>query len=133
VTKESPVPASRTQSASVGRDAVGLVQNAGDSSRLHVTASAAPVIPLEVLNAFAAIEEAFAVNPATRALAGAAAAEVKTEEPDKGAIAKQLEAALQVAKSVPGWRDIAEKIGPHVRTAVEWLGAQGTALLDRLE
>jgi hypothetical protein len=56
----------------------------------------------------------------------------EAEEADKGAIAQQLEAALQVAKSLPDWFDIAETIGPHLRTAIEWLGAYGTALVGSL-
>ncbi len=74
---------SRTQSFNVGRDAVGAVQNAGDNTRVDVTATVAPATPPQVLEALAAIQAAFAVNPATKALADAAADQVKTKEPDK--------------------------------------------------
>ncbi len=130
--KESNAPTSSTQSISAGRDAIGVVQIAGDSNQISVTTFVTSATPPQVLEALAAIQATLAANPATKALADAATDQAKAQEPDKGAIATQLETALKVAKTLPDWLDIARKIGPSVLTVGTWLGAQGAALLALL-
>ena len=121
--------ASRTQSFNVGRNAIGAVQNAGDDNRIALSASVMSATPPQVLEALAAIQAALMSNSATKALAEAAANEATAKEPDKGAVATQLGAALKIAESLPDWIDIAKRINAYVYTVGAWLGSKGTALL----
>jgi len=120
------------QSIAIGGNATGVIQTAGGGNTITQAATATFGTPPEVLQALDAIRAALAANPHTRVLADAAAEQAKVKNPDKGAIATQLDRALTVAKTIPDWMDVAGKIAPHVTTAAAWLGAQGNALLALL-
>ena len=114
------------QSLTIGGNAAGVVQLAGNNNTVTATGSVSANLPADVLQALVAIQAALSSNPATKVLTEAAVQQAKTAEPDKAAIGSQLKAAFDVAKTTLGWAELAKTLAPYAQTVAGWIGGDWT-------
>jgi hypothetical protein len=121
----------------IGRDASGNVMIAGDGNQGSITLTRTELPPAAGVDIAAELERIRAILVAAggehagkigRALDDAAE-EAAKPEPDKHEVGTALNRALDYAKQVTGLTAELEKLAPHVRNAVGWLGDNWHRLL----
>jgi hypothetical protein len=126
---QDPTSGGTTQTISIGGNAAGIAQVAGNSNTVSATGHIASALPQDALQALLAIQAALSTHPAARVLTDAAVQEAKKPQADKATIGAQLKAALDIAKTGLGWAEIAKTLVPSIESAANWLGGEWTHLL----